>query len=362
MKQQLLLWVMVFLVGGCRGWPMELPPVTPEVIPVLTPVYSSVTLTSDNSPNLTEIVSLSDRSSSPVSSLAFSKEGRDLLVVYAGKEGFLKRWQLEERRLTTEVNLGSVGVAGTAFDSHATRLAISAGKVTPAIQAGYDTNVNGTSVWDVYSGRQIMDTGSRLPTTDTALSPDGRWLVDVASGALSIWNIDAKREELALVIGGELKPDYSRTIITAVTVDPTGTWAAFANDEGLIEIEDRRRNDTIWSAQLHDGGIPLTLAFDPIRSRLAVATTKSLTVWDLNGSLILNTPLPDSPAAGLVFSPDGVLLAVGTDGGWQIWSMSDRKLLIENKQPAYAVTFSSDNRLFAWGDTKGIIHIWGIKE
>jgi WD40 repeat protein len=28
----------------------------------------------------------------------------------------------------------------------------------------------------------------------------------------------------------------------------------------------------------------------------------------------------------------------------------------------YAVTFSPDGRLFAWGDANGVVHLWGVPE
>lgn len=367
MKRQLLLWIVAFFVGGCWNQPLGLSPVKIEVTPLLTPVYSSVTLTSNNCPNLTELASLADRPSDLIASLAFNKDGQELLAVYSGREGFLDRWQLKERKLTAVIKLGPVGVRGTALDSHATRLAISAGEIAPAVRADYTAKINGTTVWDTSSGRQILDTDSRLPMADVSLSPDGRWLAEVTSGGLSIFNVDTNRKDLALVIGGRPKPDYSRTAITAVAIDPTGKWAAYADDEGIVEIEDQQRiaqqrDDVIWSAQIRDGGIPLALVFDLSRSRLAAVTTKSLTVWELNGSMVLSAPLPNSSAADVIFNPTGELLAVGTSGGWQIWSVADGKLLLENNAPTYAVAFSPDSRLFAWGDTKGVVHIWGVKE
>jgi hypothetical protein len=51
---------------------------------------------------------------------------------------------------------------------------------------------------------------------------------------------------------------------------------------------------------------------------------------------------------------------VGTTSGWQLWSVGNKKLLLENERATFAVTFSPDGRLFAWGDTEGDIHLWGV--
>jgi WD40 repeat protein len=96
---------------------------------------------------------------------------------------------------------------------------------------------------------------------------------------------------------------------------------------------------------------------------MAMVTTDHLVVWNLQARLnnmLIEESLPYSPLAGLIFSPDGNLLAVGTAGGWQLWSMGDKKLLLENEQATFAVTFSPDGRLFAWGDAGGVVHLWGV--
>ncbi len=359
------LLLLALLVGACQSSRQHIA-LTPKPTPVLTPVYSTIPLTSDNIRNMVELAHLSDGASGLVAGLIFTSDGQDLLAFYSEEEGVLRHWRLAGNVLSSTVRVGSVGLTAVAFDEQARFLATGAGKLAPATQADYSASFNGARLWDTQSGRRVFDTDpAGLPAVDVVLSSDGRWLVEVGSGGLDVWNTNTKRKVLALVIGGEIKADHTRTSITAAAIDQTGTWIASANDGGTVDISDRN-GDTIWMGHIDDGGVPLALAFNAARTRLAAVTTKSLVVWDLQawieGVKIFSQPLSVNPLASLVFNPDDTLLAIGTSNGWQIWSVAVGKLLIENKEPTYAVAFSPDGRLFAWGDTKGVVHIWGVKE
>jgi WD40 repeat protein len=77
----------------------------------------------------------------------------------------------------------------------------------------------------------------------------------------------------------------------------------------------------------------------------------------------ISTAVPAGPAGALAFSPSGDLLAVGTIEGWRLWSVQRKELLMEHKaEGVYALTFSPDGQLFAWGDAHGTVHVWQITE
>ncbi len=361
------LWLLlIVLVVACSAGSKHIA-LTPRPTPILTPAYPTIPLTANNSQNMVELAHLSNGSFGPVAGIVFTPDGQGLLALY-GEEGVLRHWRLEGNVLSSTVQVGPIGMAAVSFDEKAKLLAIGSGKIAPAMQAGYSANFNGTRLWDAHSGKRVFDTDpSGLPATDVVLSSDGRWLIEVSSGGLNVWDTNTEKEALTLVIDSGLKADRTRASVTAVAIDPTGAWVADANDSGSVDITDRKHGpDTIWVGHTDDGGVPLALAFNAARTRLVAVTTKSLVVWDLQawieGVKIFSQPLSDSPLAGLVFSPDDTLLAVGTSSGWQIWSMSDQKLLVENKRPTYAVAFSPDGRLFAWGDANGVVHVWGVKE
>jgi WD40 repeat protein len=369
-KRYLWLFLIITLGVACD---YDMPPsfrLTPRPTPALTPVYSTLALASKNGYRMIELVALSGEAFGPVAALAFTPDSRELLAVH-GKEGVLRRWRLRDSVLLNTMDVGPVGMAAVAFDEQARFLAIGAGKTEPAKRAGYDADLNTERLWDTQSGELIFETldlgAHTIYDTDVALSFDGQLMVVVTSGGQDVYTIKGTRLA-ASVIGGLLKEDYSRSSITAVTFDPTGTWVARADDVGFTVMEEwSHDSEGRWILQDQSGeAATLALDIDPSRTRLAAVTTESLTVWDLEKpqqrNVIFKESLSPGPLAGLVFSPDGALLAVGTASGWQVWSVEDKYLLIEGERAAFAVAFSPDGRLFAWGDVMGTVHVWGMPE
>jgi WD40 repeat protein len=368
-KQHLWLMSLVILMVGCSALGGDPPPprVTPQSTSVLTPIYPTLPLTPQNGTRAVELATLSTESSGPIAALAFTSDGRELLAVH-GIEGVLQRWRVEDGVLLSTMDVSPVGMAAVAFDAQARLVAIGAGQTEPAIQAGYAADVSGARVWDTRSGELILDTSEYGGyATDVALSSDGRWLVEAYPDGL-----DVLETGTGVSVGGfavvtcEWKEGHGCPSITAATFGPAGTWLAFADDTGWVKIEewDPKVPGLGWTLHWEERvETPLALAIDPSRQQMAAVTTAHLLMWDLQARFrkeVLKESVPPSPLAGLAFSPDGALLAVGTTSGWQLWSVGNKKLLLENERATFAVTFSPDGRLFAWGDTEGDIHLWGV--
>jgi WD40 repeat protein len=315
-----------------------------------------------------ELDVLSAESSSPVAALAFTSDGSELLAVH-GIEEVMRRWQIEGGVLLSEMEVGPFGMAAASFDAQARLLATGAGWVEPAVGVGYAVDVSGTRVWDTQSGELILDTAEYLAwATDVSLSSDGRWLVEAYRAGIDILDTCTGEYVMLSTITSPWKEGHGSPSITAATLDPSGAWLAYADDVSRVIIEEwnTENRGSRWTVQ-SEGAIetPLALMIDPSRQRMAAVTTGHLIIWDLQARFsreVLKKPLRSSPAAGLAFSPDGNLLAVGTKNGWQIWSVGEKKKTIEGAGGAFAVTFSPDGRLFAWGDTEGVIHLWGVLE
>ena len=43
-----------------------------------------------------------------------------------------------------------------------------------------------------------------------------------------------------------------------------------------------------------------------------------------------------------------------------MWAVERREKVLEGREGSYAVAFSPDGRLLAWGDLEGRVHLWGI--
>jgi len=322
---------------------------------------------------MTELAQLQVEGAGPVAALTFTPDGQELLVVH-GKEGSLRRWRVASGTLATVFDVGPVGMAAVSFDGEARLLAVGAGHTPPAVQAGYDAPVQGVRIWDTITGHLIheidVDLKFRTQWSDIALSPKGDRLLCVDPGILEAWNVVTGEHETAVVLltGENMPPGWAA--IRVVAFDHAGEWLAWATESGDVEVES-------WDSKVSgvqsgprpapnsSPGMPLALAIDPSRRWLAEITDTSLYVWDIQrwfNREALRTEVAAGPLAALAFSPDGALLAVGTAGGWQIWSVGDWKLLAQGpKQATYAVTFSPDGRLLAWGNVDGVVHLWGVQ-
>jgi WD40 repeat protein len=358
------LWLLsLIMMFGCSLSGGAQPPstVTLRPTPLLTPVYRTLPMTPENSPMAVELTTLFTGSAGPIAALKFTSDGRELLAVH-GIEGVLHRWRLEDSTLLSAVELGPVGMATVAFDAQARFLAIGTGSTEQANQPRDDADIKGVQVWDTQTGEVIFDHQYSWGLTDAALSADGRWLALAHRDGLNIWETATGSNPFAYIkMSSEVWPVPS---ITVVTFDPEGTWLAYGDDSGRVQIEEWQSRGIGWV--LEYGGeaeTPLALAIDPTRHLLAAVTTESLKLWDLQnriGTRVLQSALPTSSLASLAFSPDGSLLAVGTGRGWQIWSIRDKEVVLKGEQPALKVTFSPDGRLFAWGDREGVIRVWGV--
>jgi len=366
MKHYFVLAFAFIMITACHS---ELPsPLAARPTPVLTPVYATAALTPQNIQRAVDLNFITGELSVPVIALAFTADGQELLAVY-GKEALLKRWRLEDNALLSTMNLDSNEIAVAAFDAGADLLVVGTGKTDPAVQADAKAHFNEVGLWDTRSGKLVskINAGSEysLSTTDVLLSLDGHWLAIAYSSGLDVWDTTTGKAALLSTILSRPKDNHSGTSITTVAFDPTGTWIAYADDGGYMTLQEWKTDSSrrMRILQSHSEATPLDLAFDVSRQRLAVVTTESLMVWDLQswlGDVLLNEPMPFTTSADLVFSPDGTLLALGTANGWQIWSVNDKKILAEGDHPTYAVKFNPDGRLFAWGDTLGTIHVWGV--
>jgi WD40 repeat protein len=159
-----------------------------------------------------------------------------------------------------------------------------------------------------------------LGVTAVALSPDGRWAATGGwyGNTLKIWDASNGRLVRTLQVdrsAPRFSPDSRRLVActnTVVRTWDTTTWA-----EGPSLPRDQK-------ADLDLNGFLSSPEFSPDGSILAVAYSshqiKLLRADDLKSIATLESPDPRL-AGELSFSPDGALLAVGTDNGAQVWDL-----------------------------------------
>ncbi|UIE38939.1 nSTAND1 domain-containing NTPase [Leptodesmis sichuanensis] len=209
-------------------------------------------------------------------------------------------------------------------------------------------------IWSVESGKQQFQLeGFQAPITHVALSPDGKWIAAASEDrTIQVWQMQT----------GQLQSQFSQPIApSSLTFSPDSKLllAASGNRTTLWQVDTRQSRRTLTAASpiqraafsadgrwiamlLQDGKVQVQeVATGQVRQTLAIAPAGQ------EGIL--------TPAAQLVFSPNGQVLAVNTGKG-QLWAWNlesgqqwhieppPAKIQISNQGGLGAIAFSPDSR------------------
>ena len=248
----------------------------------------------------------------------------------------------------------------------------------------------------LWNGETVTSFTSETPIISAAVSPDGHLF---ATGGwdkrVTLWNVNTQKplcvleghtgeiNDLAfshdgsfLVSGGGRNWEHVKDE-DGSTLSPTGLYRFRSGADGIVKYFYSGDNaiDTtakVWDiragkniATLKHFDVINRVAFSPERTRLAVSTHKTVTLWctqTWQSVLILDTVQIESFA----FSPDGTRLAIG--GTWpehriQIWDVATGELVVElsgHKSDVESVAFFPDGLLLASGGFDGVIYLWNI--
>jgi len=342
-------------------------------------------VTAESVTNLAEVLRLTSDDTGPIASLMFTPDVQTLLAVYA-HEGKLRHWKLTDGTMTTTLEVYPVGLGGAAFDASGTMLVTSAGAEWE--EHVRDDEYLGWQVWNVQNGEVIKQGGkyydsflTRSLIPDILLKRDGSWALMIRiSPAEDQINLKSFFIDGVMIDQtGDGYYDFSRKPeqddFDVIAFDAQSEFFAAADEAGKVAIYAFRPPDyprlpeaVIEKPGKELGPRPLALAFDPKRRWLAGVRGIDLIVWDLRSfgyQRQIEATVGDIAGitASLAFDPSGTLLGVGTANGWQIWDVNEKKLVAEGTGvEVYAVAFSPDGRLFAWGDLSGVVHVWGIPD
>lgn len=378
-----ILWMcwLCLWISACGGISRTLESPTP----VVTPPLKMQVMKSENVTDLAEVLNLTVDGAGPVASLMFTPDIQTLLAVYA-HEGKLRHWRLTDGIVTKTLNVYPVGLGGAAFDAGGTMLATSAGAEWK--EHVMDDAYLGWQVWNARSGEVIKQGGKYYDSFLTRslipailLNHNGSWAlmirVSPAKDQISFKNFFI--DGVMIDQTGDGYVNFSRRPeeddFDVIAFDAQSEFFAAADEAGKVAIYafrppayPRIAEAVIEQPRKELGPRPLALAFDPPRRWLAGVRGTELIVWDLQSfgykrQIAAAVGQVAGITASLAFDPSGNLLGVGTANGWQIWDVNAKKLVAERTEvEVYAVAFSPDGRLFAWGDSSGVVHVWGIPD
>lgn len=224
-----------------------------------------------------------------------------------------------------------------------------------------------TSAWDAPPLLLAMSPDIGLERAVT-FSPDGTLLAASDGVDIRVWRTDTW--EPALTLQG-----HTSTVI-ALAFSPDST--ILASGGGDYGVENGDYAVRLWDVQsgtdktqitLSDG-VVRSLAFSPDGNLLAgTCWCDGYTEWVVNirtgqenSYLAHNSNTNHYP--GMVFSPDGILLAEATQQGVNLWDVTDGQPVTEAKRTGsnplsiQSMAFSPDGKLLAFGGRDNGINLW----
>ncbi|MFS8877985.1 protein kinase domain-containing protein [Synechococcus sp. H55.11] len=295
-----------------------------------------------------------------ITALAISPDG-DLLVA-GGDDGVIRFW---------DPQAGQLLQSWAGHEGSIETLAISPDG-TFLVSGGADKTVR---VWDLVTlgdgVPRLQLQGHTELINSVAISPDGRWIASgSADRTIRLWQ--AEDGQLVRTIDSAAHPVTQGSGITAVAFAPSGVaekrsppWILVAaNGDPTVHLWDPGSGALLKTLEA-DYPIEQVL-LSPDGRHLLAASASGVWIWNVGtGSLERTLAQPLSGLATLALSPDGRLLASGTDHRaqqiklWDLGSGKELRTLGGQTWMVSALLFGPNGQTLLSGGADGAIRIWG---
>ncbi|OJD17129.1 hypothetical protein AJ78_02774 [Emergomyces pasteurianus Ep9510] len=214
-------------------------------------------------------------------------------------------------------------------------------------------------LWDAGTGSEIRTLEGHLDQVrSVAFSPDGRIIVSGSNdNTIKLW--DAR-------IGSEIQmlEGHSSSVLSVV-FSPDGQMIASGSSDNTIKLWNAETGSEIWTRKNHLNWI-CSVAFSPDGQMIASGSYDNIIkLWNAEtGSEIRVLEGHLDWICSVAFSPDGRMIASGsTDTTIKLWDAGtglEIRTLKGHSSSVWSVAFSSDSQMIASGFYNNTIKLWNV--